>query len=410
MACDHKLGIGCVLTATETCCSCSDQRPLARAYPIYIDGQGMKMRGKRWARYCWKCKDHWNREEVEDERRQRGSADQEPTWSFASPRPASNHRTRQRQPPPRSRNEQSYPVPSSEPPLIGMEAQFQGLGLRGGDPTLRLANSRRRRAPNNRTASPQPRREPSESVTTLDYQPQPPQQPRQNPLVAAFGTREEIESENYQSPLEGMFERWDDRYRRAEQQRRELEDDMLAHLLDTSFASQPRRDIANIPNPFQPREPLQAPNSRHLVSSTPPVSRHGDELHPSALPAEHGARRLAQRASRIANSVAEQTSHSHPRHYSPSPPRPNPIDSQTSRPPGLSQSEMTTSIACRICNEQRSDTLLNPCMHICMCHWCSDIIRSDAVAARRNGLSGAPGWRCPICRKGIAGTTRVYLC
>jgi hypothetical protein len=54
--CVHKQRIGCALTALPRCCSCADKRPLATAYPVYIDGQGMKLQGKRWQRYCWKCR------------------------------------------------------------------------------------------------------------------------------------------------------------------------------------------------------------------------------------------------------------------------------------------------------------------------------------------------------------------
>jgi hypothetical protein len=54
--CEHKAHIGCALTAVSGCCFCSDKRPEATAYPTYIDGKGMRMIGKRWQRYCWKCR------------------------------------------------------------------------------------------------------------------------------------------------------------------------------------------------------------------------------------------------------------------------------------------------------------------------------------------------------------------
>jgi len=44
-----------MLTALPCCCSCADKRPQATAYPVYIDGQGMRMKGRRWQRYCRKC-------------------------------------------------------------------------------------------------------------------------------------------------------------------------------------------------------------------------------------------------------------------------------------------------------------------------------------------------------------------
>lgn len=53
--CEHKAQTGCMLAALPCCCSCADKRPHATAYPVYIDGQGMKMQGKRWQRYCRRC-------------------------------------------------------------------------------------------------------------------------------------------------------------------------------------------------------------------------------------------------------------------------------------------------------------------------------------------------------------------
>ncbi len=101
---------------------------------------------------------------------------------------------------------------------------------------------------------------------------------------------------------------------------------------------------------------------------------------------------------------------------SPSPPRANPIDEQ-SRPPSLPGSDMVVNIACRICNEQRIDTLMEPCMHACMCHWCSEIIRDQAQRSRRRRRAGfgdleqagAPDRQCPICRHGVSGVRRIFL-
>lgn len=58
--CPHKASTGCSLLATRACCACNDRRPFAPAYPVYIDGEGIKYQGTRWERYCWKCKDYWN--------------------------------------------------------------------------------------------------------------------------------------------------------------------------------------------------------------------------------------------------------------------------------------------------------------------------------------------------------------
>ncbi|KAK9449802.1 uncharacterized protein V1518DRAFT_372475 [Limtongia smithiae] len=48
----------CLLTHSDRCCSCLDQRPLSDTarYDIYIDGRGTVNEGMRWAMYCRNCK------------------------------------------------------------------------------------------------------------------------------------------------------------------------------------------------------------------------------------------------------------------------------------------------------------------------------------------------------------------
>ena len=127
-----------------------------------------------------------------------------------------------------------------------------------------------------------------------------------------------------------MFGRAWDRYRTAETGRRQPEDEMLDHYLSTSTRNRPRPDSMRIRNPFEPREPVTTRPLRSTNPTTvPPVPQHGDERHPRALPAESEVLRLAQSASRVADFVARQASHTHPRRLSASPPpRVNPIDTQ----------------------------------------------------------------------------------
>jgi hypothetical protein len=54
--CSHKGSIGCILSTAPNCCACSDQRPNAPAYPVYVDGEGIRYQGTRWGMYCWKCR------------------------------------------------------------------------------------------------------------------------------------------------------------------------------------------------------------------------------------------------------------------------------------------------------------------------------------------------------------------
>ncbi|KAH8651234.1 hypothetical protein BX600DRAFT_473266 [Xylariales sp. PMI_506] len=59
-ACPHLFAHGCVMTGTNgTCCSCTDQRPIAESglYSVYIDGSGFIENAPRWAYYCPGCRE-----------------------------------------------------------------------------------------------------------------------------------------------------------------------------------------------------------------------------------------------------------------------------------------------------------------------------------------------------------------
>ncbi|KAL6702492.1 hypothetical protein ACN47E_001617 [Coniothyrium glycines] len=57
--CPHKLATSCRLTSTPKCCACADERQHSRTYRVYIDGVGFVQRGTRWQGYCWFCKEFW---------------------------------------------------------------------------------------------------------------------------------------------------------------------------------------------------------------------------------------------------------------------------------------------------------------------------------------------------------------
>jgi hypothetical protein len=58
--CVHKLPTSCLLTSTQKCCACEDERAHTPTYSRYIDGMGMTNYGTRWQSYCWPCKSFWD--------------------------------------------------------------------------------------------------------------------------------------------------------------------------------------------------------------------------------------------------------------------------------------------------------------------------------------------------------------
>ncbi|ETS78326.1 hypothetical protein PFICI_10388 [Pestalotiopsis fici W106-1] len=68
--CDHWASKNCALTSTpKRCCACSDKRPEAPSYPVYVDGMGWIMGAKRWSQYCPDCRNHDELAEPKSRRR-----------------------------------------------------------------------------------------------------------------------------------------------------------------------------------------------------------------------------------------------------------------------------------------------------------------------------------------------------
>jgi len=205
----------------------------------------------------------------------------------------------------------------------------------------------------------------------------PPLSSRRSVLQNPFGTLEEIQSENYQSPLEGMFQRAEARYREAETLRQQAGEANVQTALD---------EVLRI-----------AAGEGHIEMDLNLIDHATVQLILDVQEAGEGMRR---------NSLV-------PLEYR-RPERPiavNPIDEQTSRPAPLNREDLTINIACQVCSEQRVDTLLEPCMHIAICRWCSEILRRGPrqVESGHGHASRAHRWRCPICRRRVTSARRVYL-
>lgn len=205
---------------------------------------------------------------------------------------------------------------------------------------------------------------------------------RQRRAIAnPFGTREEIESEGYQSPVADLFGRAWNRYREAQEATRAAR----------TRAEDERRTAGDVG-----------------VLGTGPPPFHGVDLD-TAMAQHRLEDSTDERELMMAFGASlRQRQRDHPHAH----PRVNPIDQQSSRPPPLETQQMTISIACKICCEQKVDTLLEPCMHVAICHWCSELIRDRARRRRRQRLPGMDDegrWRCPICRHDVTQSRRVYL-
>ncbi|KIW20543.1 hypothetical protein PV08_01118 [Exophiala spinifera] len=483
--CEHKEHIGCALTALPRCCSCVDKRPLATAYPIYIDGKGMKLQGKRWQRYCWKCRDYWNfvsdNSSAHSLPRNPDPSDipvhSEPSTLHTDNMSQTPHGVRSGQSNRRNRNRHSHrghfhghpdrAIPNqyagtNNPhnhsvalPTVAsqhdrhMEAnQLYGWNANHRQPpdgnlprlsnmTFQDQNAAAEIGPNSQgnvqvnipqivqnsldhfglTAATIQSTHPSLPMQVAPHWPadaninhphgnneiNPQHQPAypgynqsapahrqaRRPITNPFGTREELESEDYQSPLTAMFGRFE-RIREAREAQRAMHS--RRQVSRSEDASSPLR--SNLP-------PAGVPSYPQRTTEPPPVSQDNglrsrrfwisDQIHDLLLNSTASRSSVAHGPTSMYLDDTEDEDDW----------APNPIDEQK-RGDILDLKEMDVSIACQICKEHKMDTLLEPCMHLAICHWCSELTRITAQRADRT-------WRCPICRGKIRGCRKVFL-
>ncbi|KIW97325.1 uncharacterized protein Z519_02717 [Cladophialophora bantiana CBS 173.52] len=420
--CEHKPTIGCALTAVPGCCACADKRPLATAYPLYIDGQGMRLQGRRWQRYCWKCRDYWN---LHSQSTASASLLSNPPTPYAAvpsdqtllptrdsmdhahthPSPLSDSRQQswsfdginEAQ---HSAGSESVPIPPRHPYNPRGTGYSSHAGTSDGYPRsdpLHQMFQESQQAQQARLARRAQLREGgppsgSQRITARQSGPNGDSNPsasrrRERAFTNPFGTREEIESENYQSPITAMFGRAWNRYRQAEEERSSMEAGA------TNAGDTPREATVSVLG----TGPLQNAEIQRQVDAVIHRRRWREEQ--QLIETLRDALQLRETLRR-----ERDNPHTHPQI--------NPIDSQPLRPRPLDPEEMAVNGACRICCEQKIDTLLEPCMHVAICHWCSDLLL-EQVRRHRSILQRLDGdesrWKCPICRRAVVRARRVYL-
>ncbi|PVI04398.1 hypothetical protein DM02DRAFT_556207 [Periconia macrospinosa] len=424
--CPHKLATSCRLTSTPNCCACADERPHSRLYRVYIDGVGFVQRGTRWQSYCWFCKEFWNN---------RLLATDPPLEASQTRIPSIPDQTEflERW----FEFHQGYRIVNAADgteiriAVIGEPFHDVSPGLlprtveelRAGRPNdaSRPENRTRRRRLTSEEQRPQgPQQSIEDALDSLLNEisdddiasPAPPDQPdqptlEQTPaqtpaqamnlpddalnatetnlsnlrlirarerLTRVFGTREDVQREDYESPLSTLYNRAEARYQQAEARR--ATGDTTAPSTDGMSA----RERQNIEEQIL---------WGVLTESRSAANQAGNQ---SGDPTEISNSTLDALVARITRN-----------RRIPRPPSPTQTLDNPERPPPLTEAQMTKNLACQVCYVQIANIAVVPCGHMVMCQWCADVV----VPVRHNHFPARPS-KCPMCRKGIKQRFKIH--
>lgn len=250
-------------------------------------------------------------------------------------------------------------------------------------------------------------------------------------ITRVFGSREDVQRDDYESPLFTMYNRAEERYRQAEErraagdtpdprlrnlnnlsrrERHELQEQILWGVLRDSRRS-PRNQNGSVrsytPAPTQRRREGDA-NGASPEQRVPSPPRNPPDESPSALRTSlnHLSDDLAAleaTTSSIASARLALARQARPTLNPAASPSAQTLD-EPSRPAPLSDAQMTLKLDCQVCYAQIADIAVLPCGHMVMCRWCADI----AVPVKYGSVPVGQS-QCPMCRRGVKSRVRIRI-
>lgn len=255
----------------------------------------------------------------------------------------------------------------------------------------------------------------------------------QERFARVFGTVEDVQQDDYESPLSTLYNRAWNRYRQAEdlravgdneappleglstQERREIEEQLLWGVMRESQTGQELE--SNVWSYTPVRNNLASISDSGNVTISPPwdnipardtaagdtngsTSSSGGGLSEVRLSLEQITSEL-QRL-RLASDAVSSTQQALNLLREPERPFPT-LDSQPDRPPPKTEAEMTKTLACQVCYQQLANIAVLPCGHMVMCQWCADVV----VPVKHSHIPVRPS-KCPMCRKQVKQRFKIH--
>ena len=227
-------------------------------------------------------------------------------------------------------------------------------------------------------------------------------------FARVFGTREDVNNEDYVSPITSMFIRQAQWGRQNAERQRMLQEqtDALRNFADIREQIAPDAQEDEVARATQAVEAVHREISRQPVTGPP---QYIGDSHTFLPPSEalsdlpHTTRLDSIRASLRAN-PSSFPSYLLPRAAPLEPSFPG-LDGDA-RPAPRPENEMHAKLECKICLQQVADTACLPCGHLSMCEWCA-----EQWVPTREGDKTRPrdkGVRCPCCRARVKSRVRIY--
>jgi ribosomal protein L44E len=190
-----------------------------------------------------------------------------------------------------------------------------------------------------------------------------------------YGTPEEIQSEEYVSPITSMFSRaWERHFQELLRPQESGPRNMQRHGESITLGSETAER-------FNLAELGEGPDTE---AQRPPSERRFEGI-------RRGAELVAARATHLRQMIRSQPMFAG-------------LDGDD-RPEPLTDDQMTVKLECKVCLTQKADIACIPCGHLSMCNWCA-----DQLIPVRDG-SGIPKERraqCPVCRKGVKRRVKIF--
>lgn len=255
----------------------------------------------------------------------------------------------------------------------------------------------------------------------------------QERFARVFGTVEDVQQDNYESPLSNMYNRAWNRYRQAEdlratdnteappleglsaQERREIEDQLLWGVMrESQLGREPEENVWS----YAPAGNEQGADLRSGdVTITPPWANFPATSAPPSEPiattssstggmseVRLSLEQITSELQRLRLASEAVSSARHALHVHRAPERPFPtLDNQPDRPPPKTDEEMTRTLACQVCYQQLADIAVLPCGHMVMCQWCADVV----VPVKHSHIPIRPS-KCPMCRKQVKQRFKIH--